>query len=143
DPEGAYLGLADDPEDIESARAAAAEMGLANIRFELVDWLEPPLATGPFDHVLCRGVLGRIPAGAEREVLRLCRAALAESGILYLDYPVAPGAFHRRLVHALIAPALEPGAPPARRVEQARAAASAFRAMITSAQHPYPQLLAM
>lgn len=151
DPEGSYLGLDGDPENIEAARAAAAEIGLSNLRFEAVDWQEPPLSLGEFDYVLGSDLLARVPEVARSEVLRLCRSSLAETGIAYLDYPVLPGAAQRQLVRTLILPLVGSVAPSGERgasdklprAEKARSAAEAFRAMITTSQHPYPQLLAM
>jgi SAM-dependent methyltransferase len=143
DPDGSYLGLDADPANIDAARSAAGEIGLANVRFEAVDLLEPPLDLGPFDYIFARGVLGVTREPAHIEILRLCRSSLAESGILYMDYPVIPGAANRQLARTLVAPLIDPEGPPAKRVAQAKAAAEAVRSMIAASNHPYPQLLAM
>jgi len=143
DPEGSYLGVDDDAANIEFARGAAGEMGLSNVRFEAADWSEPPLTLGQFDVVIARGVLGRAAESRRNELLRLCRTSLADEGILYLDYPLIPGAASLRLVWSLIGPLVDPAGPVQKRVAQARAAAEAYRGMIASSGHPYPQLLAM
>jgi SAM-dependent methyltransferase len=142
DPAGSYLGLDVDPAAIAAARAGAEEIGLANARFEAIDPLDPPqILGGPFDAILIRDFFARVPAAARLEVLRLCAEQLAEDGLVYLDYPVAPGSTIRALVGEMVRPLAGEGAPLAR-AERVKAAAAALRGLFTTSDHPYPKLLA-
>jgi hypothetical protein len=111
--------------------------------FEVASVEAPLLDLGVFDVVLGREAFARAKEEARAEVLRVCRGCLSETGILVLDYPVLPGAANRGLARSLVLPGVDAAAAPARRVAQARAAAEAFRALLGSPAHPYPQLLGL
>lgn len=137
DPGSSHVGLDPDPARIDAARAAAAEVGLTNVRFEVLDPAAIPDTIGPFDCVLVRDCFARAEQAARDTILRSCRSQLAPGGLVYLDYPVAPGAQVRSLVRDLVLPL---AGEDAGRVKEA---AASLRGLITAAEHPYPALLSM
>ncbi len=135
DPTGHYLGLDDDAAKIEAARAAAAELNLANARFEVAGQ-EQPYLEGSFDVVMIRDLYARVPSSARARLLALAASVLGADGLLFIDYPVMPGAGHTALAGELLIP-FASGGP-----EQAREKAKAFLGLLAKSDHPYPNLLA-
>ncbi|MFO0548076.1 MAG: class I SAM-dependent methyltransferase [Polyangiaceae bacterium] len=141
DPAGTYVGLDPDEERVAAARAAATELGLGNVRFDVIDPMAPPAGSEErFDYIIVRDYLARIPERARLSTLRLCRSALAEQGLVYVDYPVAPGAAIQGLVRAMLQPLAGEGDLRAR-AERIKQGAASLRALLTTSEHPYPALL--
>lgn len=141
DRAGTYVGLDPDPDCVAAARAAAAELGLSNVRFDVVEPAAPSTAEGElFDYILVRDYFARLPERARAATLRLCRSALAERGLVYLDYPVAPGAAIQSFVRAMLQPLAGEGTARAR-AERIKQGAASLRALLSASEHPYPALL--
>ncbi|MFO0586868.1 MAG: methyltransferase domain-containing protein [Polyangiaceae bacterium] len=143
DPEAAYFGLDEDPEAVAAAIAAAQEIGLENVRFEVGGFSDPPAEIGEFDLILGGDALARRGEVGAIDVLSLGRRCLSERGALALTYPVFPGAATRAMARSLVGAAADPRAPVAKRAADVRAAAAGFKGMLGPSNHPYPQLLAL
>ena len=84
---------------IEEAKAAAAEVGIANVEFhhaDVMDLTEGQL--GEFDYVVSHGVYAWIPPAARDALLGVVKSHLAPGGIAYVSYNAHPGGYLRRLL---------------------------------------------
>ena len=84
---------------IEEAKAAAAEVGIANAEFhhaDVMDLTEGQL--GEFDYVVSHGVYAWIPPAARDALLGVVKSHLAPGGIAYVSYNAHPGGYLRRLL---------------------------------------------
>lgn len=108
-PDARFLGLDLSDSSLAVARASAADLRLANVRFRRGDLRDPLDDEEGFDVVLCMGVLHHtadMPA-----VLARLREALAGDGDLYLWVYGAHGRYRHRLNARLLSMLLEAGPP--------------------------------
>ncbi len=133
-PSARYLGVERDPDRLQRARDRAAAAGVTNVEFAA----EPP-GEGPFDVVLVRGAVGRDDDRSDRAFMALAARLVAPQGLVYIDYPVLPGAGMDALVGELCRALPSASEGPA----GVRAAASAMREIIAQPSHPYPNLIAV
>lgn len=80
--DGRLLSSDQSPEMLEVARKRAAELGLGNVDFAVLDAQEAELEAGSFDAAVCRW--GYMLMGDPDEALRRTRAALRDGGRLAL-----------------------------------------------------------
>lgn len=104
-PRAVILGLDVCPDSLDRARSLAAEKGVTNVRFREQDLARLDSSEGPFDVVLCLGVLHHT-ADMER-VLANLRCVLAPDGELYLWVYGAHGRYRHTLNRQLLGILLE------------------------------------
>ncbi len=141
-PGARFTGVDLSPRQVEDGRARIAALGLGNVELQQADLATYDLAGATFDYVICQGVFSWVPRTVQDAILRICRDALAPSGVATISYNVLPG-WHLRMVvrdlclHYAGADADE---PPQRRVARARAALDQVAAAADPAD-PYGMLL--
>lgn len=133
-PGARYLGVEPDPDLLQRARDRAAAAGVTNVEFAA----EPP-GEGPFDVVLVRGAVGRDDDRSDRAFMALAARLVAPQGLVYIDYPVLPGAGMDALVGALVHALPSASEGP----DGTRKAATAMKEIIAQPSHPYPNLIAL
>jgi SAM-dependent methyltransferase len=94
-PNAEVWGFDFNPTHIESARALAAQAGLANARFAEVSFETLAKAedglSGSFDFVVSHGVLSWISLENRGHLTRIIERLLRPGGLAYLSYNTAPG----------------------------------------------------
>lgn len=138
-PDMRFVGIDTSRVHIRSARAAALELGLQNVRWIVGDAREVKL-DGPFDYVVAHGVLSWVDGQARDGLLARCREQLAACGLLYVSYNAHPGWKVRGLVREVLR-RNESSRARRQRVADARQLASFLSGRITSVNHPYASLL--
>jgi SAM-dependent methyltransferase len=82
-------------------RRAVAELGLANVRLERGDVLEPR-DWGEFDYVVAHGVYAWVAEPVRDALMALFARALAPRGIAFVSYNALPGARLRTMLRELV-----------------------------------------
>ena len=116
-----YLGVDLSRVQVEAAKATAAALGLANIRFVQADLTTLDETLGEFDYVIAHGVWSWVPQPVRDALMRLCRRVLAPQGVAYVSYNCYPGWRARSVVREAMLFHLQGVQAPAERIEQARA----------------------
>jgi len=93
-PRATFTGCDIAPLAIRAARDAAAELGLANVRF--VEGDLAALDGGPWDYVVAHGVYSWVPAAVREALFALLARSLAPDGLAFVSYNCYPGGFVRR-----------------------------------------------
>lgn len=97
-PGARFVGCDLSPQAIESARAAADEIGLDNVALVAGDLRELPRALGPFDFIVAHGVYSWVPAPVRDALFALAREHLTPNGQMFVSYNVYPGCHVRQAV---------------------------------------------
>jgi hypothetical protein len=120
-PGSNFVGIDLAGEAIGRARAVAAELGLANVRFEHlgIEDYEPPVSG--FDYVIAHGFYSWVPAPVRERLLAVSAAALAPDGVAFVSYNALPGNRLRQTLREMLAYALAGVDDPAERIAAARA----------------------
>jgi SAM-dependent methyltransferase len=84
----------------ELGRAAAAELGLANVRLERADLLDVR-DWGEFDYVVAHGVYAWVPDAVRDALMALFARALAPQGVAFVSYNALPGARLRTMLREM------------------------------------------
>ncbi|WP_193210797.1 class I SAM-dependent methyltransferase [Luteolibacter marinus] len=100
-PRSEFTGLDYSDTAIRSAREAAREAGLDNIRFEVAD-LEHWRPSHPCDYLIVHGVFSWVPDAVKTRVMELCGQVLSDDGIACISYNTLPGWALRRSVVPLV-----------------------------------------
>ena len=82
-------------------RAAAADLGLANVRLEQADLLEAR-DWGEFDYVVAHGVYAWVPDAAREALMALFARSLAPQGVAFVSYNALPGARLRAMLREMV-----------------------------------------
>lgn len=90
-PSGQFVGVDLSGRSISEARAAARDMGLANVELFEADIRDWHYAGPPFDYVIAHGLFSWIPAAAQQQLFALCQRHLGPHGIAYISYNTLPG----------------------------------------------------
>lgn len=101
-PGATCLGIDNAPRQVQFARAVAARLGLANVRFEVLDIMDAGPDLGTFDYVIAHGVYSWVEEPVRDRLLRLCRELLAPNGIAFVSYNCYPGWYLRQPVRELM-----------------------------------------
>jgi methyltransferase-like protein/cyclopropane fatty-acyl-phospholipid synthase-like methyltransferase len=98
--ESAFVGFDLSPRQIESGRAFARDLGLANVelRVESIADARP----GTFDYIVCHGVFSWVRRDVQEAILALCRQSLAPNGIAYISYNTYPGWYGRGMLREIV-----------------------------------------
>ena len=121
---------------IARGQAIIDELRLPNVRLIAGDVLATDATSlgAPFDYVIAHGFYSWTPPEARDAALRLCRAALADTGLAYFGYDVLPGSQLKLLARQIMRFAAEASGEtdPLRRVQFARAALGAMADVATT-----------
>lgn len=91
-PQGTFVGVDSDESAIADARTWAAELGLANVRFEVTRFDDARLAAEePFDFVALHGVYSWVSEDARAAIRALLADRLTDGGLAYVSYNAMPG----------------------------------------------------
>lgn len=135
-PGSEFLGIDSSAGALASAREAAAELGLENVRFELLDLARPePILGETFHYVLVHGVLSWVTDEVRAGVLEVCAACPGADGLVYASYNVRAGWAVRALVREALREAVGAAGPPGERVRRAKELARTLREVLGDADH--------
>ena len=130
------LGVDSSEGALASAREAAAELGLSNVRFERLDLASPgPLLGERFHYVLVHGVLSWVADDVRAGILDVCAACPTADGLGYLSYNVREGWAVRTLVRELLVEAVGSVEPLRERVRRAKELAARLREALGETEH--------
>jgi len=119
-PGARFVGIDSSADAIARASQVATELGLENIRFELVgieDFEAPPAS---FDYAIAHGVYSWVPDPVRDQLLALSAHVLSEHGIAYVSYNALPGARVPQTLRELLALRLDGVDDPQARIAEAR-----------------------
>jgi len=120
-PNSSFLGLDNSSRQIDDGQAIVAELGLANIRLECRDLLEPTPDLGAFDYIICHGVYSWVPPPVQERILQICGEHLAPEGIAFVSYNTQPGWHMRGMVREMMLYHVAEIADPQERINQSQA----------------------
>ncbi len=117
---------------IESAEKTKRKLGLNNIEFRQADISTLNIERGVYDYIVCHGVYSWVSEDTQRRILDVCKAALSETGVVYISYNVLPGWRQRGLIRDIMmfGASLEAEAAPERKLE----GATKFLALVASSR---------
>jgi SAM-dependent methyltransferase len=81
-------------------RAAAADLGLANVALERADMLDAR-DRGEFDYVVAHGVYAWVPDAVREALMALIGRSLAPHGVAFVSYNALPGARLRTMLREM------------------------------------------
>jgi SAM-dependent methyltransferase len=125
-PRSSFLGIDLSGDSIRQAKAAAAELELANLSFEQRDILAVTAALGTFDYIIVHGVYSWVPAPVRERIIALFGELLAPQGVAYVSYNALPGCRFRDLGRDVMLFETRDIADPRERVRVARATLKAY-----------------
>lgn len=140
-PESTFVGVDLSPRQIDSARAAAEEIGVNNARFEAMSITDIDASFGTFDYILSHGVYSWVPAEVQQALLHVCARNLAPDGIAYVSYNTYPGWHARGLVRDMMLFHDRPQLAPSERVRRARTLLEAVVANVPKSDMVYAAVL--
>ncbi len=126
-PNAEFIGLDLSQVQIESGRAAMAELGIQNITLihgDIVDY--KTLLDGKFDYIMSHGVFSWIPKSAQKATLEICRDYMQPNGVAYISYNVLPGWHLFRITRDFINFHVRNLTDPAEKIQAARALLNSF-----------------
>lgn len=103
-PNATFEGFDLAPSPVARAQQTAAEAGLTNITFRVLNALDAP-ATYPresFDYVIAHGVYAWVPSEVRDAIMRLLGHALSPHGIGFLSYNAMPGGYMRQIMRDML-----------------------------------------
>lgn len=121
-PEGRYVGLDRALTPIETGRALASRLGLANAEMHAADLLEWE-PEGEFDYIIAHGIYSWVPTEIREKILKICNAALKPRGVAFISYNALPGCYFRKLAGDFLRFHVRRLTDPAARMEKARSLA--------------------
>ncbi|MCF8496579.1 MAG: class I SAM-dependent methyltransferase [Alphaproteobacteria bacterium] len=93
-PEAVCVGIDISGEQINTALQQRDALDIRNIDFIRQDIMkagEDLKKHGPFDYIICHGVLSWVPEPVRNEIFRLCGAHLSTNGLALISYNTLPG----------------------------------------------------
>ena len=141
-PQARFIGLDLSQVQIDAARAAQQELGLANIEFICGDILTASASElGKFDYVIAHGIYSWLPPAVQTAMLALCRDCLAEGGVAYVSYNTLPGWHMRGIIRDMMLFHAELYPNPQAQVQQAKLLLDFMVAHVPAESNPYGQYL--
>lgn len=120
-PESQFVGIDLSTRQIAAAQAVAAELGLKNIDFRVLDLLEAGPELGQFDYIISYGVYSWTPPEVRDKLLALCGELLTPQGVAYISYNALPGWRMYQPIREMLLYHIREVVEPAQRAAQARA----------------------
>jgi 2-polyprenyl-3-methyl-5-hydroxy-6-metoxy-1,4-benzoquinol methylase/methyltransferase-like protein len=140
-PESTFVGIDLSPRQIETARAAASEVGVDNVHFEAMSITDIDESFGQFDYILSHGVYSWVPAEVQQALLGVCASNLSAEGIAYVSYNTYPGWHARGLVRDMMLFHDRPQLSPSERVRRARTLLEAVATNVPKSDMVYAAVL--
>jgi SAM-dependent methyltransferase len=120
-PRAQFTGIDLAQEPVARARRTAADLGLANVRFECMNLLNIDRFFGEFDYILAHGIYGWTPPEVGAKILDVARQCLSPKGMIFVSYNAQPAGHIRKLVRDMMLFHIGAVEEPAERLEKARA----------------------
>lgn len=117
-----FTGIDLSARQVADGKARIASFNLPNIRLLAGDLAHTELDGGPFDYILCHGVMSWVPAAVQNAIFRICRERLSSDGLAVISYNVLPGWHTRQAVRDICIRAASSEKDPIQRVRKARRA---------------------
>ena len=90
-PQSRCTGTDISSRQIALAQDMAAALDLENAGFMKKAIIDMKAEDGPFDYILCHGVFSWVPEQVRQQIMALCRALLAPTGMAVISYNALPG----------------------------------------------------
>ena len=101
-PESDFFGIDLAAKPIDQGNAAAAELGVTNLRLQAMDIMDFPADAGEFDYIVTHGIFSWVPDFVREKILAICAAHLAPQGIAYISYKTYPGSTTSGTIHEMM-----------------------------------------
>jgi methyltransferase-like protein len=95
-PRSEFVGIDLAPVPVRTARSMIAELGIENIRCEIMDLLDSGPELGKFDYIIAHGFYSWVPPAVREKLLALCGDSLTSNGIAFISYNTYPGGHIRQ-----------------------------------------------
>ncbi len=128
-PNAQFVGFDIAEVQIEAARDLARQLGVDNVRFEVMDLMELPRTYPTFDYILVHGLYSWVPTPVRDALMSVLRRHLAPTGVASVSLNTYPGWGPRRAMRDLMLLAARGSASPAETIKRGR------RALQLLAQH--------
>lgn len=109
---------------IASARDAAAELALTNIKFLQQDFSTLPADLGSFDYIIAHGIYSWVPPAVRDALFDVAARHLAPQGVMFVSYNVYPGCHVRQAAWEAVHHHVDAIIDPRARLDAARAMAA-------------------
>lgn len=119
-PDSEFIGVDLSARAIGKGRAAAAGLGLGNIKLLHLDILEIAADLGQFDYIIAHGVYSWVPPPVRTKILAIFRHNLAPAGVAYVSYNAYPGSHLRDMAREMMLFHVRAIGDPQMRVDEAR-----------------------
>jgi len=136
-PEASFVGLDISSAQIKIASRHADSLNLKNIKFIEGDVRQEESLDGPFDYVICHGMLTWVDPGIQDHLLKFIARYLSPDGVCYLSFNSLPGWRNRHTVWNAVASVRAMKCPPQEKIERAKAIIRAMSAVLVDAHRPY------
>ncbi|MFN8379402.1 MAG: class I SAM-dependent methyltransferase [Anaerolineae bacterium] len=90
-PQATCVGVDYAQAQIRIARETIEAVGLTNITFHALDFLDLPDTIGEFDYIIAHGIFSWVPEEVRAHMLEIIRRHLSPTGVAYLSYNTYPG----------------------------------------------------
>ncbi|HQZ82964.1 MAG TPA: class I SAM-dependent methyltransferase [Pyrinomonadaceae bacterium] len=102
-PASRFVGIDLAATHINSAKAAAAKLGLSNVEFFELDVTKADAAAlGEFDYIVAHGLFSWVPEFVRPAIFELYSKCLAPNGVGYISYNALPGCLIREITHGMM-----------------------------------------
>jgi len=90
-PESHFVGIDISPHQIKLGQETIHDLGLKNVRLQVMDILDIDSDFGQFDYIIAHGIYSWVPIAVRDKLMAICRQNLTPNGIAYISYNVFPG----------------------------------------------------
>lgn len=90
-PQATCVGVDYAQTQIRIARETVEAVGLTNITFHALNFIDLPETIGEFDYIIAHGIFSWVPEDVRQHMLEIIRRHLAPNGVAYLSYNTYPG----------------------------------------------------
>ncbi len=90
-PESTCVGIDYARAQIDIALETVAAVGLDNITFHALNFMDVDESLGQFDYIIAHGIFSWVPVPVQHQLLEIVRRHLAPNGIAYISYNAYPG----------------------------------------------------
>lgn len=101
-PGSRFVGFDFAPTGIARAKRMAAELGLGNAEFHVLDLREFPERLGQFDYIVAHGFHSWVPPDVRAHLMPMIGRHLAPNGIAFVSYNTYPGCYVRRALWEIL-----------------------------------------
>lgn len=101
-PQSEFVGVDIAAQPIARGHQLLAELGLANVRLVQADLRAIGEDYGQFDYIISHGLYSWVPPEVRDGLMAVCRARLADRGLVYISYNAMPGGHIRRMLREMM-----------------------------------------